>query len=214
MRRGCVTIILVSGPTPRAMASSRMYCGHWVDLPLPVPPDTTTTGLVRRASQSESRIFAMGRASRIARIFASDEPGSASAAEARAASSATKRSLTSRLVASSNVGSLLAAPDGRASLRLRYPPSTASAVPPDDGVEFASSAFTSEIASSSSSARSMYRSIARSSASLHARMRASWSSGDPIASISASIASSGSGGTRNAATLPPGDCSANALRAS
>ena len=60
----------------------------------------------------------------------------------------------------------------------------------------------------------MYRSIARSSASLHARIRASWSSGVPIASISASIASSGSGGTRSAATLPPGERSTNSRNAS
>mmetsp|Transcript_10902 Transcript_10902/g.47188 ORF Transcript_10902/g.47188 Transcript_10902/m.47188 type:complete len:436 (-) Transcript_10902:742-2049(-) len=207
MRRGCVTMIRVSGPTPRATASSRMYCGHWVDLPLPVPPDTTTTRFVRRASQSSVRIFAMGRASRVARILASAPAGSASAAAARAVSSATKRSLSSRLVASSRTG-LRDAPD-TASLRLRYPPSTTSAADPSDEFEFAS-----PVASSSSSTRSMYRSIARSSASLHARMRASWSSGVPIASISASMASSGSGGTRNAATLPPGDRSTNSRSAS
>ena len=88
MRRGCVTTTRVSAPFPRRIASSRMYCGHCVDFPDPVPPDTTTTGDILSASQSSSRMREIGNFSRASRIVASGPDGSASAAAARAASSA------------------------------------------------------------------------------------------------------------------------------
>ena len=158
MRRGCVTTTRVSAPFPRRIASSRMYCGHCVDFPDPVPPDTTTTGDILSASQSSSRIRDIGKASRASRIAASGPDGSASAAAARAASSAANdASIAARVSASTpSVPSVRRrAASSAFFLRRRYPPSPASA---------------SRAASSASSSADA---IARASAVFHARMRAS-----------------------------------------
>ena len=56
--------------------------------------------------------------------------------------------------------------------------------------------------------------MASRSASRQAAMRASWSSGVPMASMSASMASSGNGGTRSDAAEPPGEFSTIRIKAS
>jgi hypothetical protein len=42
IRQGLVKTMRILAPRPQAMASSRMYCGQWVDLPETVPPDIST----------------------------------------------------------------------------------------------------------------------------------------------------------------------------
>mmetsp|Transcript_16644 Transcript_16644/g.40777 ORF Transcript_16644/g.40777 Transcript_16644/m.40777 type:complete len:310 (-) Transcript_16644:1104-2033(-) len=186
MRRGCVTMMRVSAPLPFLMASSRMYCGHCVDLPLPVPPLTTTTGESRSASTRLSRILMMGSLSRTSCILASLEPASWAAA---ARDSSCARNLAFRAADASGV-SLAPAPP--------VLPLCHRSVPspfPD---------FPAPPPSSSSSMAAMDCLMTRFSAARVCRMRASWSSGVPIELIRASMASSGSGGRRSAATLPPG----------
>mmetsp|Transcript_6217 Transcript_6217/g.13024 ORF Transcript_6217/g.13024 Transcript_6217/m.13024 type:complete len:242 (+) Transcript_6217:2349-3074(+) len=88
MRLGCVTTMFVETPSPRAIASSRMYWGHWVDFPLPVPPETTTTWFVFKASSRSSRIALIGRASRIIFMILCGPSGSDRASSRRPLSSA------------------------------------------------------------------------------------------------------------------------------
>ena len=49
-RRGCVQMMLQLPPAPASMRASRMSCGTCVDLPHPVSPTRTTTGLAATAS--------------------------------------------------------------------------------------------------------------------------------------------------------------------
>mmetsp|Transcript_6496 Transcript_6496/g.26310 ORF Transcript_6496/g.26310 Transcript_6496/m.26310 type:complete len:428 (+) Transcript_6496:2323-3606(+) len=210
IRRGCVTTTRVSGPAPFLIASSRMYCGHCVLLPLPVPPETTTTWFVRSASTSASLILTMGRFRRTSRIFASRDSGSASAAAASAASSSrnfsvrnAERAKRASFSSSSEDARAEASRESssdklavaRAVFRRRYPPSTASPKAPSKNSE----------ASSVSFPFPSTRFMASRSASRQAAMRLSWSSGVPMALMSASMASSGRGGTRSDAAEPPGE---------
>ena len=82
-----MTIILVSAPLPFLRASSKIYCGHCVDLPVPVPPETTTTDWVSSAFNISSFNSIIGNFSRKRAILASSESISSFARLSRSISS-------------------------------------------------------------------------------------------------------------------------------
>ena len=69
IRRGLVTTMRILAPRPQAMASSRMYSGHWVNLLELVPPDTTSTRPGLRDLTRSRRTGVIGSASCAALIL-------------------------------------------------------------------------------------------------------------------------------------------------
>mmetsp|Transcript_41787 Transcript_41787/g.89045 ORF Transcript_41787/g.89045 Transcript_41787/m.89045 type:complete len:238 (-) Transcript_41787:176-889(-) len=174
---GCVTTISVLAPRPDRMASSSMYCGHCVDFPLPVPPDTTTTCSFCSAPISSSRILTMGSASRRAFIFPFLPSGFLSDASIVRTSS----SLSPALMRSA----LVSLDRGR-----RPPPLRLSSLPPAAAERSKNRASNSRLALSCSSILALCR-----------------PSNGPTASIISQATSYGRGGIRSEEMCFPGEAS-------